>query len=280
MASGVAIVTDSTSDLPKSLCDEMGITVVPLTVTIDGESMPDRTLSMEEFFRRMRATPELPTTSQPAAGDFVEAFERALERASEVVSINISSKLSGTISSATTAAEQFGGKVHVFDSKNLSWGLGFQVLEGARAAASGLDAAGVLERVTHVRDKMHLIIGVDTLENLVKGGRLSRIGGVLGGLLNVKVTAAIHDGELVMDKKLRGNKAALDYGIHWLEEGMGDSKRGTFCVMHALAEDSAEWLRSEIEKRFEPIEIHMAETGTVIATHTGTGWGLTFFSED
>ena len=257
----------------------MGITVVPLTVTIDGESMSDRTLSMEEFFRRMRASSELPTTSQPSAGAFVEAFEHALEHASEVVSINISSKLSGTISSARTAAERFGGKVHVFDSKNLSWGLGFQVLEGARAAASGSDASGVVERVSHVRDKAQLIIGVDTLDNLVKGGRLSRIGGVIGGLLNVKVTAVIRDGELVMDKKLRGANAAREYGIQWVEKGMGDLKKGSFCAMYALAEDTAEWFHSEIEKRFEPTEIHIAETGTVIATHTGTGWGVAFVPE-
>ena len=113
--------------------------MVPLSVTVGDATVEDGTWSMEEFFERMNAQPTLPTTSQPPVGAFVEAYERALETASDVVSIHISHKLSGTFSSAKTAAESFGGKVQVVDSYNLSWGLGLQVLEAARAAASGAE---------------------------------------------------------------------------------------------------------------------------------------------
>ncbi len=275
----LAIVTDSTSDLPEDLCEELGITVVPLMVTIEGESMPDRTLSSEEFFRRMRAMSDLPTTSQPAVGTFVETYKRILEEVPEILSMHISSKLSGTPSSARRAAEEFPGKVHVFDSKNLSWGLGFQVLEAARKVAEGLDLQNVMAHVEDVRNRARLILGVDTLENLVKGGRLNRFSGAIGGRLNIKVILVVRDGELVLQKKVRGSKAAMDYGMRWIEEQLGDDKRGAFCAMHALAEDTAEWFRSKIEKRFEPTELHVAETGSVIATHTGTGWGVAFVPE-
>jgi len=276
----VAIVTDSTSDLSSEICDAHNVTMVPLILTIDGESMPDRTIGMPEFFDRMNAAAELPTTSQPSIGAFTDAYRHLLHTASDVVSIHISSKLSGTMASARAAAEEFAGRVHVVDSLNLSWGLGFQVLEGARAAAAGLTAEQVVGRVERVRDRAQLIIGVDSLENLVKGGRLPRAVGAVGGMLNVKITIAVKDGALSMVRPVRGSRAAMEFGLKWVEERMGGIKRGAFCAMHAMAEGSAEWLRDEIQKRFEPTELYVAETGTVIAAHTGSGWGVAFVPEE
>lgn len=276
----VAIVTDSTSDLAEEICAEHGIAVVPLSLTIADETMLDRSISMAEFFERMNAAPELPTTSQPALGAFMEAYERALETASQVVSVHISSKLSGTFSVAKRAAEEFAGRVHVVDSENLSWGLGFQVLEAAKAARSGLDSQGVVERVERVRDRVQLLVGVDSLDNMVKGGRVNRLMGAVGGALNVKVTVSPSEGELHLVKAVRGKKKAWEFGVDWIEEKMQGAKRGAFCVMHAMSEDSLQWFKREIENRFEPTELYTAETGTVIATHTGSGWGVAFVPED
>lgn len=276
----VAIVTDSTSDLSTEICDAHNVTMVPLTLTIGAESMPDRTIGMPEFFDRMNAAAELPTTSQPSIGAFTDAYRHLLQTASDVVSVHISSKLSGTMASALAAAEEFAGRVHVVDSLNLSWGLGFQVLEGARAAATGLTAGQVVERVERVRDRAQLIIGVDSLENLVKGGRLPRAVGAVGGMLNVKITIAVKDGALSMVRPVRGSRAAMEFGLRWAEERMAGMKRGAFCAMHAMAEDSAEWLRDQIGQRFEPTELYVAETGTVVAAHTGSGWGIAFVPEE
>jgi len=275
----VAVVTDSTSDLSPETAAAHGITVVPLIVTIDGDSMPDRTLGMPEFFVRMESSQQLPTTSQPSRGAFVAAYRQALRSASEVVSVHISSKLSGTISSALQAAEEFAGRVHVVDSLNLSWGLGFQVLEAARAAAAGLSVAKVIERVESVRERAQLIVGVDSLENLVRGGRLPRAVGAVGGLLGVKITIAVNDGVLSVVRPVRGSKAAIEFGLRWIEEKMEGTAKGMFCVMHAMSEDSAHTLSAEILRRFEPTELHVAETGTVIAAHTGKGWGVAFVPE-
>jgi DegV family protein with EDD domain len=280
VADKIAIITDSTSDLTPELCEQYGITVVPLSVTIGDTTVQDGTFTMEEFFERMNALPQLPTTSQPSVGAFVEAYEKALENASQVVSMHLSTKLSGTYSSAKTAAESFSGRVQVFDSESLSWGLGLQVLEAARAAASGMDADAVVDRVTKLRDKVQVIVGLDTMDNIVKGGRLSKTAGKLGGMLNVKLTVEVRDGELVLSRVTRGSKAALQYGLKWVDSHMGDAKRGIFCVMHALSLERAEWLREAIEERYEVEEMHFVETGTVIATHTGTGWGIAFLPLD
>jgi DegV family protein with EDD domain len=276
----VAVVTDSCADLTPEVCKALGITVVPLTLTIGDESMPDGTLTQVEFFERMNASAQLPTTSQPSVGAFSEAYRRALESASRVVSVHISSKLSGTISSARSAAEEFGGRVHVVDTRNLSWGEGLQVLEAAKAAAAGLSPEAIVELVHHVRERVKLFVVLDSLDNLVKGGRISKFAGSVGGLLNVKMSITCRDGELVPVRPMRGTKAALDYTMRWVEEHMADARRGIFAIMHAMSEERALFIREAILERFETIELYMVETGTVIATHTGTGWGVAFLPEE
>ena len=169
------MVTDSTADIDPAIALDRGIAVVPLSVSFGDETFTDGELSQQQFFDRMRGAAKLPTTSQPSIGLFAEAYERALEVADTVVSVHISSKLSGTISSARQAAEQFAGRVHVFDSLNLSWGLAWQVLEAADAAAEGAAPEAALERVALVRDRVRLIVGLDSLDNLARGGRIGRV---------------------------------------------------------------------------------------------------------
>ena len=276
----VAIVADSCADLTPEVSKAFGITVVPLTLTIGDESMPDGTLTQAEFFERMNASAQLPTTSQPSVGAFVEAYRLALESASQVVSIHISSKLSGTISSARSAAEEFGGRVHVVDTANLSWGEGLQVIEAAKAAAAGLSPEAIIERVHRARERVKLFVVLDSLDNLVKGGRISKFAGSVGGMLNVKMSITCRDGEIVPVRPMRGTKAALDYTIRWVEEHMGDARRGVFSIMHAMSEERVLVIKEAILERFEAIELYMVETGTVISTHTGTGWGVAFLPEE
>lgn len=276
----ITVITDSTADLPAPLCAEHGITVVPLELTIDGDSMRDGVLSQAEFFARMNAAAELPTTSQPPVGTFVEAYRRALESASHVVSVHISEKLSGTISSARRAAEEFDGRVTVVDSKNLSWGLGYQVLEAARAAAAGLDPAEIVSRVESVRDRVQMIVHVDGLENLVKGGRISSFAGKVGGLLSVRLSFTVRDGEFVLVRPFRNAKAAMAHGLDWVGERVGATGKIPFAVGHALALERAESLKERLIERFGATDVQLYETGTVIASHTGSGWAIAFVPED
>ena len=270
-----AVVTDSTADIPSEIAARHDIAVVPLTVTFGGESFADGVLSQQEFFDRMRASALLPTTSQPPVGAFVEAYERALATADQVISVHISEKLSGTVESARAAAEQFAGRVHVFDSLNLSWGLAWQVMDAASAAAEGLSPEAALERLATVRDRVRLIVGLDSLDNLAKGGRIGRVGAFLGSLLDLKVTLTVgEDGAFLPVARSRGEKAALRHTLEWVAEQMGSARRGKFAIGHALSRERAEWLRDELAQRFEATEILIYETGSVIAAHTGTGWGV------
>ena len=272
----LTVITDSTADLPTQLAASRGIEVVPLVVTFGDETFADGDLTQAEFFGRMAESPELPTTSQPSVGAFVEAYERALEKAEQVVSVHISSRLSGTVESARRAAEQFPGKVHVFDSLNLSWGLAFQVLEAATAVSEGLAIDAVLERLESARSRVKMIVGVDSLENLRRGGRIGSVSAFLGSLFNLKVTFTVGpDGTFVPLNRSRGAKAALEDTMKWVAQQMEGVSRASFAVQHAMAEERALRLRDALRERYDVVEMYVAPAGSVISTHTGTGWGVT-----
>jgi DegV family protein with EDD domain len=275
------VVTDSTADISPQRASAAGVEVVPLSVTFGDELFADGELSQAEFFARMNATPTLPTTSQPPIGAFVAAYERALERADEVISLHISCKLSGTIESARQAAEQFAGRVHVFDSRNLSWGLGWQVITAAEAAREGLSTSAALERLAAVRERTKLIVGLDGLDNLAKGGRIGRVGAFLGSLLNLKVTLTVApDGAFVPLARSRGDKAAMRHTLEWVAEQMQGAARGRIAIGHAVSIERAEWLRDRLAEKYSAVEFVVYEAGIVICTHTGSGWGVAVLTED
>jgi len=271
----LAVVTDSTADIEASIAARNNITVVPLSVTFGDETLPDGQLTQREFFNRMNAAPQLPTTSQPSVGAFVHAYELALESAEYVVSVHISSKLSGTFEGARQAAAQFPGRVHVFDSHNLSWGLAWQVMDAARSAAEGLGPDVAMIRLARLRDRVKLLVGLDSLDNLARGGRIGKVGAFLGSMLNLKVTLTVDlNGEFVPLARSRGEKAAMRHTLEWVGEQMGSATKGRFAIGHALDPDHATYLAEEIRKRWDATELVIYEAGSVIATHTGTGWGV------
>ncbi len=275
-----AVITDSTSDITPQLAEEHAITVVPLTFEIDGEKHVDGTLTQAEFFERMNAAADLPTTSQPSVGAFTDAYNRALESASEVVSIHISSKLSGTVQAARIAAEQFMGKVHVFDSRNLSWGLAWQVMDATRAAAEGLSATATVPRLEKTREEVKLLVGVDSLENLRKGGRIGAVSSLLGSLLNLKITLTVDgEGAFAPLGRSRGEKAALEYTMDWITKQMGTATKARFAVGHGLTAERANRIAESIKQRWDVSQMVVYEAGPVIATHTGTVWGVAVWPE-
>jgi DegV family protein with EDD domain len=271
-----SVVTDSTGDIPSDIALERGIVVVPLSVHIAGETFVDGELTQERFFERMDAAERLPTTSQPPVGAFVEAYERALSTADEVISVHISNRLSGTVESARQAAEGFSGKVHVFDSLNLSWGLAMQVVDAAASAAEGRSVDEALESLASARRRVKMIVGLDKLDNLAKGGRIGHVSAFLGSFLNVKVTLTVDEtGVFQPVARNRGENAALEHTLDWVAKRMGGAKRAKFAVGYMLAQDRAEQLRDRLLERYEAAEMVVYPTGSVIATHTGTGWGVT-----
>ena len=277
----VAIVTDSTADIPAEMAAAEGITVVRLVTTFpDGACFRDGDLSQAEFFERMERSRTLPTTSQPPVGDFTAVYEGLLEHFAHVVSIHVSNRLSGTIDSARAAAEAFEGRVSVFDSLNLSTALGWQVLEAARFAAAGATAADVLAAAERVRSRVRHIIGIDKLDNLARGGRIGALSAFMGGLLNLKVLFTVDsDGAFQPVTRARGHNSAMRATLAFVKQGMGDCTHGRFFVAHAMSPEIAAYLRDAIAATYEAPELRIVETGVVIATHTGSGWGISFVPE-
>jgi len=282
VAQQVAVVTDSTADIPRELAEAEGITIVPLVTTFpDGVSFHDGDLTQAEFFERMGRAKALPTTSQPAVGDFTRVYDELLGRFPYAVSVHISNKLSGTIEAARQATDGFGDRVHVFDSLNLSTALGWQVIDAAREAARGEGPAEILEAAARLRPRVRHIVGLDKLDNLARGGRIGAVSAFFGGVLDLKVLLTVDsDGAFKPVTRARGHMGAMRDTLGFVKREMGGATKGRFMVAHALSPDTAAYLRDAIADAFEVTELFMVETGVVIATHTGTGWGIGFIPGD
>ena len=268
--STVAIVTDSTADLPTPLIKSRGITVVPLTLNFEGRSLLDGVdIRPSEFYRKLPHATTHPTTSQPAPGRFAEAYAELLNGHTEVVSIHISEKLSGTYASAVQGAEMTDPKrVHVIDSQLVSMSLGLLTLAAAEAAARGADAKAVAQKVSAMRDEVQTYFSVATLEFLRRGGRIGRASALLGSVLQVKPVLCIRDGLVTPLERVRTFDRALNRIVELTREV--DRGKG-LCVIvgHADAEADAERVARELEPVAETLMIQ--PLGPVVGAHAGPG---------
>ena len=266
----VRIVTDSTADLTPEQQRAAGITVVPLNVHFGDEVFRDHMdLSTAEFFRRLKASPQLPRTSQPSVGAFEEAYRSLRQGGDEIVSVHLSSKVSGTYNSALMAAQSVGeGKIDVVDSLSTSMALGFIALEGAKLARAGRDRQAVAECLRGLVPKARVICVVDTLTYLERGGRIGKARALLGSLLNVKPILQLKDGEVVPLGRARGRPQALNRLVELLER---DGKVRQLAIMHGAAQTDAEQLRERVASSYPGVDIQLTEIGAVLGTHTGPG---------
>src|SRR3989449_9415316 len=249
MTSGkVAIVTDSTSDLPAQLARSRGITVVPLTLNFEGRSLLDGVdIRPSEFYRKLPNATTHPTTSQPSAGRFAETYAQLLGDHVDVVSIHISEKLSGTYASAVQGAQMTDPKrVHVIDSQLVSMSLGLVTLAATEVARKGVAASEVEKRVSEMREHVQTYFSVATLEFLRRGGRLGRASAMLGSVLQVKPVLCIRDGLVTPLERVRTFDRALNRVVELTREV--DRGHG-ICVIvgHADAEADAERVARELE---------------------------------
>jgi DegV family protein with EDD domain len=266
----VRIVTDSTADLTPEQQRAAGITVVPLNVHFGDQVFRDHVdLTTDEFFRRLKASSQLPRTSQPSVGAFEEAYRKLLEGGDEIVSVHLSSKVSGTFNSALMAAQSVGdGKIDVVDSLSTSMALGFMALEAANLARAGRDRQTVAECLRGLVAKARVICVVDTLTYLERGGRIGKARALLGSLLNVKPILQLKDGEVVPLGRARGRPQALNRLVELLER---DGKVSQLAIMHGAAKTDAEQLRERVASTYPGVDIQLTEIGTVLGTHTGPG---------
>ncbi len=266
----VRIVTDSTADLTPEQQRAAGITVVPLNVHFGDQVFRDHVdLTTDEFFRRLKASSQLPRTSQPAVGVFEEAFRTLRQNGDEIVSVHLSSKVSGTYNSALMAAKTAGeDAIEVVDSLSTSMALGFMALEGAKLARAGRDRKTVAEHLRALVPKARVICVVDTLTYLERGGRIGKARALLGSLLNVKPILQLKDGEVVPLGRARGRPQALSRLVELLER---DGQVSQLAIMHGAATADAEKLRERVASNYPGLDILLTEIGAVLGTHTGPG---------
>lgn len=269
----IKIVTDSSITIEPELVQDLGITIVPLSVMVDGKLYNDNDLKEGEFLSLMTSSKELPKTSQPPVGLFAETYDTLSKDGSDLISIHLSKSLSGTVEAARQGANLSEADVVVVDSTFTDQAMKFQVVEAAKMAKAGASRDEILEKITEIQAKTQLFIGVSTLENLVKGGRIGRVTGLLSSLLNIKVVMEMKNHELVPVVKGRGNKTFTK----WLEEfkeslegkevaELGISYAGTSDFAKSLAEELQDMVRQKIS---------VLETGSIIQTHTGeNAWAI------
>lgn len=277
----VKIVTDSTVDLPNETLEAYGIEIVPLTFTIGQETYTDRVdITPEQFMQKMRQANELPKSSQPAAGQFVEVYNRLGQEGYDIISIHMTAQLSGTVRSAEQAARMAEANVTVIDSQFISLALGFQVLEAAKWANAGKRVEEIVEHLTHIRRHTHLYVTVDTLENLVKGGRIGRGKALIGSLLNIKPIAALIDGVYTPVAKARSYSQVVKYlKERFVEDTAGKTIRAVG-IAHADALLLANRLKQALTDATGYEEIDVVYTTPIISTHTGPGAiGFMYYAE-
>ncbi len=273
----VRIITDSACDLPIDLIQTLGITMVPLTVFFGETSYLDGIeIAPAEFYEKLQTSPVLPHTSQPTPNDFYQAYKR-LSDAEAIVAILLSSKLSGTYQSAVIGrdmarSEGLGPDITIIDSELASAVHGFPVIQAAEAARRGAGKEEVISVAKDVLSRMGIFFVVDTLEYLIKNGRIGRAAGLVGSLLNVKPILTLEDGLVGAVDKVRGKRKALDRVFELIHERFPAKPPSFFCILHGNVAEEADALAERIRAEFGYTgEIPTYILGAVIGSHVGPG---------
>jgi len=277
----VQVVTDSTADLPAHLIREHGIEIVPLKVLFGERLFRDGVdLEPREFYQRLEEKIVHPSTNPPDPAEFSVCYRKHLGHR-DLVSVHLSSRLSATTENARQAAAAELGAVErpgdrpisleVVDSRSISFGLGFLAVFAARMASRGLSAPAIAGHLKRIGERIHTLFVVDTLEYLVRGGRIGKARGWIGQLLGIKPILGLADGEVVPIDRVRGGRAAHPRIIELLGERLDPARPVVAAVGHAKAPVWADRLRRLVAEHFEVRESLIGEIGPVVGTHVGPG---------
>lgn len=278
----IAIVTDSTAYIPDHLLEKYNIHTVPLSVVFGDESFRENIdISTEEFYQKVKESKDLPSTSQPAIGTFIELFEQLSEEFDAVISIHLSKKFSGTYEAAKSAGTIVDKiKVYPFDSMLSAMPQGFFVLAASELVQEGKTVDEIITRLEDMKNKTRAYFMVDDLSHLQRGGRLNSAQALLGSLLNVKPILHVVDGLIVPYEKIRTRKKALNRIMSMLEEDTINKKVKKVVFIHANNEEAATKLHDEFKEKHPNIETIMSYFGPVLGTHLGEGaLGVSWYTE-
>lgn len=279
--SKVAIITDSTSTIPKNLIDQYQLTIMPQMVIWGEEAQRDGIdVQPTAFYQRLAASKVSPTTSQATVASFKEAYEKLHGEGYEILCVLISNKLSGTISSAIQAKEMVpGAKVEIVDSLSVAMALGFQVLEVAKLAQTGASLAQCKALAEKAVSHTGVIITPETLEYLHRGGRIGGGAKFLATALNIKPILEVKDGRLEAVERVRTRKKVLARIVELAAEQVAGRTPVRLSAVHANSPEDAQFLLDEAKKVLKPVEALITEVSPAIGTHTGPGTvGLVFMA--
>jgi DegV family protein with EDD domain len=273
--SKVALVTDSTSYIPKDIREKYPITVVPQVVIWEGQTYEDDvTITPEEFYTRLRTAKVMPSTSQASVVNMHQAFSSLLEQGYDVLGIFLSAKLSGTFQSAVLGREQLSGgkeKVELVDANTTAMAMGYMVLAVARAAVEGASLADCKALTEKARDHVGVYLTVETLEFLHRGGRIGGAQRFLGTALNLKPIMEVTGGRVEAVERVRTRGKALDRLVELVAERCAGKSPVRIATLHADAEADAKMLLDKITPLVQPVESVLAAVSPAVGANTGPG---------
>lgn len=268
----IALVTDSTSDIPPTILKSNQIVMVPNTVTINGQNLLDGIeISREDFYRRLPQLPKQPTTATASPGTYQVIYNNLISQGFEkIISIHAASLLSGIYNAASNAAQNFGDKVCVIDSQQISLGLGFQVLAAAESIAHGLSFDAILKRIEDVRKRLKVVAMLDTLEYVRRSGRVSWARARIGGMLRIKPFMEVKDGILSLGEA-RTRRKGIERLTGMIQK-LGQLEK--IAILHSNSEADAYDIQQKVKAMSNDASLLINVT-TVIGVHVGPN-GLGF----
>jgi len=275
----IKIITDSTADLPKEIYKKYDIEVLPLLVNFGEESYLDGVeINTDEVFERIEKDNILPTTAQVTPNRFIEAYNKYLSEGYKIISIHMSSVMSGTYQSACIAKETIESEdIIVIDSQSVTAALGILVLKAVKLRERGYDIIKMKEELNRVKDNIKLSVHFDSLEYLVRGGRISKTAGIVGSMLGIKLILEIKAGIMSVKDKVRGNKKSIKKIISDLESANLDDELPVLLIdvnNVEIKEALKEYLKNN------NIDYIECPVGSVVCIHSGPGCcGLTFLTK-
>jgi DegV family protein with EDD domain len=281
--SKIAIVTDSTSDISREIAEKFNITVVPLTVIFGDESFLDdgKEITLDEFYKKIRTSEKLPTTTQPTPKDFIETYGSLLKEHECIISIHISKKMSGTINSAELAKKEMPNKdIEIIDTGYVSYPLGFIVIKAARLANEGMQKEEIIRNINNLTSKINVLFVPSTLEYLKKGGRIGKAKGLIASLLEIKPILTVHDGEVSQFKTTRRWNQAKAELVNSMKTMVKNPENLVVSVGDSDSKEEGEEMYNIIKETFNPKEISRFDIGVIVGTHLGPGGLCTTFYEE
>lgn len=261
-----AIVTDSTASLPRQLAEEKNIDVIPVIITFKDKSFRDGVdIGMEEFMRLLKESSALPTTGAPALVEYIKVYKKYPNK--DIISVHLGSGFSAIFSSAEAAAREIGERVHPFDTGSVSLGVGFMAIKAADLAMQGATVEQILAELNDTRGRTTVLAALNTLDNLEKGGRASRVQNLFGSLLQIKPILEIKNNKFSLIERPRTRKKSLAKLVE-LTESLEPLEQ--VAVLYADTPQDAQSVTDQI-KRFHSGQIMLGNIGAALATHGGPG---------